>query len=257
MTTKRSEQKENKEPTVRQTRFDRFSTILRRCRGYRLLIAPLLAAALYFTAKTLHGDKDAVQLKFVETPSEQIGVSGASSTDAVRPVFSGEAYDSAMRLRESGALLMAVSLSAFDEFRVSGRFPANVGEVLTGLQKRILLPSGIEVSQGVLRSSLSEIFLNYRTDPFSFEILSFPLDSGPILLFRFPLPSVEANSIGYFQSSAGSPVGGPAPFSSADQLVATGWRIARWRGDVLPLDGVTLRDLREQDEWLKAQTQGR
>lgn len=242
---------------VRESKFDRFSTTLRRWRGYRILTITILVAALYFTAKTLYGDHDAVQLKFVEVPSAQTDASGSSVADPIKPVFSGEAYDSAMRLRESGALLMAVSLSTFDEFRVNGRFPADVGELLAGLQKRSLFPPAIEVSQGVLRSSLSEIFLNYRTDPLSFEIVSFPVDSGPILLFRFPLPSVETNSIGYFQSTAASPVGGPAPFSSADQLVATGWSIARWRGDALPLNENAVRELREHDEWLKAQNRGR
>lgn len=152
---------------------------------------------------------------------------------------------------------MAVSLAAFDEFRVSGRLPANADAVLDGLQKRSLLPPGIEVNQRVFRSSLSEIFFNYRADPFAFEIVSFPLDSGPMLLFRFPLPSVEANSIIYFHSTAASPVTGPPPFSSTEQLVATGWRIVRWRDDSLQLNQTVIRDLQEQQEWVKAQTQGR
>lgn len=242
---------------TQHSRLDRFFYYWGKFKFYRHLCTLLFVFLFYLWARDHFMQKEAAQLKFVETPTAQTEVSGSSDAEAIKPVLSGKEFDSAMRLRESGALLMAVSLSAFDEFRVSGRLPANTDEVLDGLQKRSLLPPGIEVNQGVLRSSLSEIVLNYRSDPFAFEIVSFPLDSGPMLLFRFPLPSVEANSIIYFQSTAASPVTGPPPFSSADQLVATGWRIVRWRGDALQLNQTVIRDLQEQQEWLKAQTQGR
>ncbi|MBX3282402.1 MAG: hypothetical protein KF756_07995 [Acidobacteria bacterium] len=250
------EQEECKNDT-RHSRLDRFFYYWGKFRFYRHLCTLLFVFLLYLWARDHSMQKEAAQLKFVETPTAQTEVSGSSDAEAIKPVLSGKEFDSAMRLRESGALLMAVSLSAFDEFRVSGRLPANSVEVLDGLQKRSLLPPGIEVNQGVFHSSLSVIFLNYRADPFTFEIVSFPLDSGPMLLFRFPLPSMEANSIVYFQSSAASPVSGPAPFSSTEQLVATGWRIVRWRGDTLPLNETVIRDLQEQEEWLKSQAQGR
>lgn len=202
---------------------------------------------------------DPAQLKFVENPSVQTGGSDIAGIEPIKPVLSGEAYETAQRLRESGALLMAVSLSSFDEFRVNSKFPATVGEVFSGLQKRSLLPPGIELMDGSLRSAMSEMKLNYRVDPFSFEIISSPVSESrsPAFIFRFPLPAAEANSIMYFQSSPGKPPNIPNRFSTPEQLAAAGWNITRWRGEALPLDESTLRDLREQEAWLKSVSQGK
>lgn len=214
---------------------------------------------LYAVAVNYRRTHDPTQLKFVENPSVQTGGSDISGVEPIKPVLSGEAYETAQRLRESGALLMAVSLCAFDEFRVNGNFPATVSEILSGLQKRSLLPPGIEIMDGSLRSAMSEMKLNYRVDPFSFEILSLPVSESrsPALLLRFPLPPAEANSIMYFQTSAGRPPNIPSQFSSLEQLAAAGWSIKHWRGEALPLDESTLRDLREQEAWLKSVSQGR
>lgn len=242
---------------MRQHRIDRFVLRWRRYRGYRTLITPLLVVALYFTARTFYGGNDkTVQLKFVENPSEQTAVSGTSEVDPSKPVLSGEAYETAVRLRESGALLMAVSLSSFEEFRMNGRFPATVNEILAGLQKRSLVPPGIEIKGGELRSTLSELKLNYRAEPFSFEILSLPISKpgDSAILFRFPLPPAEANSVMYFE--ARNPVQMPAEFGTSEQITAAGWKIRHWRGEALPLNETVIRDLREQDQWLRSQNQG-
>jgi hypothetical protein len=254
MNTIRSEQKSDmKRGTVRQ-QFHRFLERWEKYRGYPTLIMALLSVTVYFAVRTFRDVDKPAQLRFTEISTERTEDSGAIGVPRSNEILSGRAYDSALRLREGGALLMAVSLTAFDEYRMRGTFPGTANGILMGLQQRSLLPPGIEINQGVLRSSLSEITLNYRADPFSFEILSFPIAGlpGQALLFRFPIPAGEANSISYFQSSVGSPVNSPVPFSSADQLVASGWNIARWRGDALPLDDSVLRDLREQDAWLKS-----
>lgn len=262
MNTNRSKQKGNdstkdEDATLRQHRADRFFLRWRRYRGYRTLITPLLVVALYFTARTFYGGNDkTVQLKFVENPSEQTHGSGTLVAEPVKPVLSGEVYETAVRLRESGALLMAISLASFDEFRVNGKFPATVSEILTGLQKRSLLPPGIEINDGELRSTLSELKLNYRAEPFSFEILSLPISKpgDSAILFRFPLPPAEANSVMYFE--ARNPVQLPAQFSTSEQITAAGWKIRHWRGEAMPLNETVIRDLREQDQWLRSQNQG-
>lgn len=214
---------------------------------------------LYAVAVIYRRTPDPAQLKFVENLSVQTGDSDTSGGEPIKPVLSGEAYEIAVRLRESGALLMAVSLSSFDEFRVNGKFPATVGEVFSGLQKRSLLPPGIEIMDGNLRSAMSEMKLNYRVDPFSFEIISLPVSESrsPAFLLRFPLPPSEANSIMYFQSSPGKPPNVPSHFSTLEELATAGWNITHWRGEALPLDESTLRDLREQEAWLKSVSQGR
>ncbi|HMQ05163.1 MAG TPA: hypothetical protein PKD26_14680 [Pyrinomonadaceae bacterium] len=255
---KGSDSTRDKNATLRQHRIDRFFLRWRRYRVHRTLITPLLVVALYFTARTFYGGNDkSVQLKFVENSSEQTVVSGTSEVEPSKPVLSGEAYETAVRLRESGALLMAVSLSSFEEFRMNARFPATVNEILTGLQKRSLLPPGIEIKDGALRSTLSELKLNYRAEPFSFEILSLPISNhgGSAILFRFPLPPAEANSVMYFEAQ--NPVQLPAPFSTNEQITAAGWKIRHWRGGAMPLNETVIRDLREQNEWLNSQNQGR
>ena len=251
-----TEQAESKNNTRRE-RIDRFFHYWGKFRLYRALCTALLAFLVYLGARAYSSDQDPAQLKFVETASEQTHGSGTLVADPVKPVLSGEVYETAVRLRESGALLMAISLASFDEFRVNGKFPATVSEILTGLQKRSLLPPCIEIKDGALRSPLSELKLNYQVEPFSFEILSLPINNagGPAVLFRFPLPPTEANSVMYFEAQ--NPVQLPTPFSTSEQITAAGWKIRHWRGEAMPLNETVIRDLREQNEWLNSQNQGR
>lgn len=229
-------------------RFDRFLRRWQSFRGYPPLLAILLVFFVYLAVKSFGVDDNPAQLKFVESSSDHASDPTLPDAQHLKPVFSGEAYDTAQRLRECGALLMAVFLTAFDEFQTRGRFPPNVHQILQDLQKRSLLPPGIEMKDGVLRSSLGELKLNYRAEPFSFEIVSFPTNGvqGPAILFRFPLPPSEANSITYFQYSSGKTPLIPDPFVAPEQLAAIGWNIRHWRGESLPLDNSALRDLKEQ-----------
>ncbi len=104
---------------------------------------------------------------------------------------------------------------------------------------------------------MSDLRVSYRSEPLSFEILALPKDgaAGSALLLRFPLPPSETNSVMYFESS--NPAHVPAPFSTNEQITAAGWRIRQWRGDALPLNEAAVRELREQDNWLKSINQGR
>ncbi len=252
---KRKIRAETKKDIMRD-RIDRFFTRWEKFRGYPSLCLALLSFLIYVAARSFSSHGDPAQLRFVESPTEPIVDSAVGAEQTVKPVFAGEPHDTAQRLRECGSLLIAVSLSAFEEFRVHGKFPASLEEILIGIQKRSLLPPGIEVRNGALHSSLSELKLSYRSDPFSFEIFSLPSKEvqGPAMMFRFPLPPSGSNSIMYFESSGQQPL--PAPFSTTEQLAATGWTIRHWRGEALPLDEAAVRDLREQDAWLKTAVKG-
>ncbi|MGD9560870.1 MAG: hypothetical protein AB7F88_00425 [Pyrinomonadaceae bacterium] len=238
-------------------RVDRFFHYWKKFIFYRHLCTLLIVFLVYLWAKAHADQREAAQLKFVETVSQQTNAPASSEAEPVKDVFSGDAYATAARLRESGALLMAVSLSSFEEVRVNGKFPATGGEVLSGLQTRFLLPPGIEIKDGALRSAMSELKLNYRAEPFSFEIFSMPApgSGGPALLFRFPLPPAAANSVMYFEAPDIVPLS--APFSATERITASGWKIRHWRGEALPLNEPPMRELREHDEWVKTQTQGR
>lgn len=259
MSTNRSRPRRKEDPeqrvSLRARGLNRFLSRWESYRGYLTLVLTLIFVALYLSAKAYYGGTDkTAQLKFVENPPVQNADPDTSAAEPLKQVFSGEPYETALRLREAGALLMAVSLSSFEEFRTGGRLPATTSEILASLQRRLLLPPEVQIREGVLRSSLSDLRLNYRPDPFSLEIMSFSITKtqGPAILFRFPLPPGEANSIMYFQStSRASPII-PGQFSTPEQLVAAGWSIRHWRGEALPLDEATLRDLHAQDAWLKS-----
>lgn len=239
-------------------RIDRSLAVWRNFRGSVTFCMALLAFFLYLAARTFSGANDPAQLRFVENSVEPSFESAANADRISTKVFTGEAHDTAQRLRECGSLLIAVSLSAFEEFRVHGKFPASLEELLTGIRNRSLLPPGIEIRDGGLHSSLNDLKLTYLSDPFSFEIVALPSEGvqGPAMIFRFPLPPSRANSIVYFESPGTNkqrqPI--PAPFRSTEQLVAVGWIIRHWNGEALPLDDGAVRDLREQAVWLKTLT---
>lgn len=224
-------------------------------RGSGALLLTFLMVGLYVTARVIGTAEEPAQLQFVESDAAPMdGQPDASATMSSRPVFSGEAYDTAQRLREAGALAMAISLSSFEEFAATGKFHANLNETLVDLQERKLVPPGIEIDHGSMSSLSSILKLNYRPSPFSFEILSVPSKGsrGPAILFRFPLPPGEKNTVIYFRSSGDDSYSIPAPFSTTEQIVTNAWRIEHWRGETLHIDQSALQGLREQDEWMKS-----
>lgn len=212
-----------------------------------------LLVLLYAVAFNYRRNHDPAQVRFVENAAEAAAEPAADAGRTLKPVFSGEAHDTAQRLRECGALLMAISLSAFEDFRTHGSFPANADVLLSGIRARSLAPPGIEIENRALLSSLGGLKLSYRPEPFSFEIFSIPSEEfqGPAMMLRFPLPPSGANSVMYFESSK-QPQVLPAAFSSVEQLAAAGWTIKYWRGETLPLNKAAVRELQEHDAWLRS-----
>lgn len=254
---KKNEKTARKPSRMREV-IDGFLRRWEKVRGYSTVLVTLLAVVVYFVVRSFGIQDNPAQLKFIESQSDRNSETNSIVSQPLKPVFSGEAYDTAQRLRECGALLMAVSLSAFEEFQRRGRFPATLDVIFADLQKRSLLPPGIEIREGVVRSDLSELKLNYRPEPFLFEVFSFPTKTtqGSAILFRFPLPPGETNSIMYFESGSKAEPRVPAPFSAVEQLSAAGWSIRHWRGERLRLDEAAVRDLYEQDSWLRSVNMG-
>jgi len=216
-----------------------------------VLVGVYLAVRLNVPAGLGHA-----QLRFVEDPLSQTSYGEAEAQVSFRDPFSGPAYDSAVRLREAGSLGLAVSLSIAARHFSGGAVPSTQQEAVREIVARKLLPPGIEVENSSFRSSVSDLRFTYRAEPLSFEIAALPKDrSGPAVLLRFPLPASETNSIMYFESQI--PVQLPAPLSTTEQTTAAGWKIRHWRGDAMPLNETVIRDLREHDEWLRTQNQGR
>lgn len=215
-----------------------------------LLLVAVFAGLRYFNAR-----KPAAQISFVETEgvaeenTEQTEMSGRR----LPVVFSGEVYSTALRLRETGALGLAMTLAIFAEARETGSLPADGNQILNDVAAKKLLPPGLKFENNQLISESSQFFVRYRQSPFDFEILSKPHQTihGPALLLRFPLASLDERTITYFQSNSVSGYQLPTAFAPLDEIVAAGWTIEQWRGEILPDDKQNLVSLREEKRLLE------
>ncbi len=167
----------------------------------------------------------------------------------IKNPFSRSEYDSAVRLREASALGMAVSLSVLSLNTETGKLPGSVAEITRHLERARLLPPGIHYNKGTIVSEQSIFHLAYRRQPLSFEVLAIPRsDQGSQLLFRFPLPQSEPNTVLYFEAFRDKAIS--TALSTTEQLTASGWKIRHWRGDAISLNSATIDELKEQSAFL-------
>lgn len=197
------------------------------------LIIAVFAGVRIFSARQNHA-----QFRFVEQAETVAPESAtAENTNYRAPeIFRGEVYDTTVRLRETGALGMAVSLAVFAEFSEKKNIPANLETVLMDVQSRKLMPPEMAFENGKLESPSSTFFIRYKSEPLAFEILSRPKQqsaNSPALMLRFPLVSLDKRTITYFQSASTNRSEMPAPFAPLDRIVAAGWTIEQWRGEIL------------------------
>jgi hypothetical protein len=147
-------------------------------------------------------------------------------------VFGGEVFDTSRRLRETGALGFAVCLSILDEARFRRQIPGSINGLINAVASRNLMPPGLTVENGEIRSETSKIFIRYQPEPMQIEFVSVPNDArfGPALMMRFPLVSADGKNIAYFQSSRVAGVNLPPPFAPAHEVIRSGWTLEAWRG---------------------------
>lgn len=248
------EKSEGQQDTPPNNGFARFRGLFER---YGAIPFVLLLVGIYAGVRiTASSDAQHAQLRFVENGGAKTFDGEVLPEISFQEPLAGTAYEAALRLREAGALWLAVSLSVFAKHAATGNVSADHQDVLREMTVRKLMPPGIEVENGALRSRLSELRFSYRSEPLSFEILSVSKDraKGSALLLRFPLPQSGTNSVMYFESLA--PAQLPSPFGTNEHLTAAGWKMRHWRGDALPLDDSIVRDLREHEAWLKSMNQG-
>lgn len=206
---------------------------------------------IYVTFRILSPQSEAAQVRFIETRGSESGQDSSKAESQFKDPFSGTEYDNAVRLRETSALGMAISLSVLSLNTRTGKLPSNVTEVTRHLHTTRLLPPGIQYNNGIIASEQSTFQIAYRREPFSFEVLAIPRsDKGSQLLFRFPLPQSEPNTVLYFEANRDQPI--PRALLSTEQLSASGWKIRHWRGDALTLNSATLESLLEQTSLLGA-----
>lgn len=147
-------------------------------------------------------------------------------------IFGGEVFDTSRRLRETGALGFAVCLSILDEARSKRQIPGSINALVGAVTSRELLPPGLTVENGEIRSETSKIYIRYQPEPMQIEFVSVPAQArfGPTLMMRFPLVSADGKNIAYFQSLRVAGVNLPPPFAPASEVIRSGWTLEAWRG---------------------------
>ena len=177
------------------------------------------------------------QVKFIERPdSETNEPINEDRIYSSTEIFKGEVYDTSIRLRETGALGMAISLSVFAINSEQGSVPHNLEQIWGLIQERNLMPPGLEFQNGELISPSGTISVRYQSQPLRFEILSRPRQNtnSPAILLRFPLTSLDRRTITYFQSASTDKFEIPQPFAPLEKIVSAGWTMEQWRGEILP-----------------------
>lgn len=219
-----------------------------------------LLLAVYAGMRIFSARRNFAQVAFVE--QAKTGAQGSETADeriyAAPEIFRGEVYDTSVRLRETGALGMAMSLAVFAEFSEKKNIPANLAKVLASVKERGLMPPEMTIQNGELQSPSSKFLVRYKSQPqLAFEILSSPKQTArqsPALLLRFPLSSLDRRTITYFQSASSSNFEVPEPFAPLEKIVAAGWTIQQWRGELLPNGEKALRLLDEEKRVLSETT---
>lgn len=211
----------------------------------------LCFVGVYGLFRIISPANNSVQVRFVEAPGHESSEEKTESEKQLKDPFSGAEHDHALRLRETSALGMAISLSALSFNTRTSTLPHNVSGIVGNLTASKLWPPGIEPRNGVIASEQSIFHIAYRREPFAFEVLAVPRsDQGSQLLFRFPIPQSEPNSILYFEAKRDQPT--PSPLLTTEQLSASGWKIRHWRGNALTLNATTIESLREQSSLVGA-----
>lgn len=147
-------------------------------------------------------------------------------------IFGGEVAQTSRRLRETGALGFAVCLSILDEARQKRQIPGSISGLINAVMSRDLMPPGIMIEKGEIRSPTSKIYIRYQPEPMQLEFISIPIqaDFGPALMMRFPLTSADGKNIAYFQSTKTENITIPPPFAPSHEIIRSGWTLEAWRG---------------------------
>lgn len=221
---------------------------------FNVTILVVLLLSVIFGLRAFRSGQTQAQLEFVERWSNNApeNESGENRIYTTPQIFKGEVYDTSIRLRETGALGMAISLAVFAHHTEQGSMPSNLEKIWAFLAERNLMPPGFEFQKGELLSPSGTILVRYQSEPLRFEILSRPRQDSPspAILLRFPLTSLDRRTITYFQSASVNRFDIPAPFAPLDKIVSAGWRMEQWRGELLPKNESNLQILEEEKRLL-------
>lgn len=225
-----------------------------------LMLTLMLSVSAFFRFLEWRRMNAQTQIQFNESdnpPNEE--KSKNKSVAQSSNVFGGEVVDTSRRLRETGALGFAVSLSILDEAQKRRQIPGSINNLINAVVSRDLMPPGLAVENGKIRSASSVIYIRYQPEPMQLEFVSVPTEArfGPALMLRFPLTSADGKNIAYFQSAKVENVNLLAPFAPAHAILRGGWTLESWRG--MEIGGGNqdfARMLAEEQESLKSNAPG-
>lgn len=222
---------------------------------FNVIALVILLLSVILGLRAFRSGQTQAQIKFVEnsqfdTPKTE---NSENRIYTAPEIFKGEVYDTSIRLRETGALGMAISLAVFAHHREQGSVPPNLEKIWAFLTDRNLMPPGFEFQNSELLSPSGTILVRYQSDPLRFEILSRPRQgsASPAILLRFPLTSQNRRTITYFQSASTDRFDIPAPFAPLEKIISAGWTMEQWRGELLPKNENNLQILEEEKRLLQ------
>lgn len=216
---------------------------------FNVSVLVLLLLVVFGGLRFLSAPDKSGQVKFIEQLNPNSDERLTNDSQYVQPeIFVGEVYDTSIRLREVGALGMAISLVVFTTGVEEGSVPPNLERVWKLIAERKLMPPGVEMTNGELRTASGKLIVRYQSMPLRFEIISLPEPGrkNPAIMLRFPLGRLDGRTITYFQSTSVNSRDIPPPFAPLEKIVAGGWTIAQWRGEFLPKNYNAARSLAEE-----------
>ena len=166
--------------------------------------------------------------------------------------FQGEVYDQAEQIRQSGALAVAATLFAANR-SLEGKPIETVESLFSGVVESGLLPPGLvlDLTTKSVNSDCAVFYLRYRREPLAVEVLSVGTraSDGVAIVVRVPDDGFSENALTYYMISKDG-LQAPSAFTSAAQLIASGWRPEPFKATELSpqnRDGV--------NAWLGARTE--
>lgn len=221
---------------------------------FNVIALVVLLLSVIFGLRAFRSGQTQAQIKFIEhSQFDSPETENSKNRIYSQPeIFKGEVYDTSIRLRETGALGMAISLAVFAHQTEQGNVPPNLEKIWAFLVERNLMPPEFEFQNGELLSPSGTILVRYQSEPLRFEILSRPRQdsASPAILLRFPLTSLDRRTITYFQSASTDRFDIPAPFAPLEKIVSAGWTLAQWRGELLPKNENNRQILEEEKRLL-------
>jgi hypothetical protein len=197
-----------------------------------LMVALMLGVSGFF--RFLEWRRFNSQTQIQINDSENLSENEKARNNQIRQsvsIFDGEVINTSSRLRETGALGFAFCLSILDEAKLNKRVPGSIDALLNAVRSRDLMPPGLGLKNGEIRSEKGKIFIHFQPQPLQIEFVSVPDDerSGPALLLRFPLMSDGGKNIVYFQSVKVSNINLPEAFAPESEIIKSGWTREAWR----------------------------